>query len=126
MTRLERYNFLCVFGDNKPHDWYNVIFLSVHSMKKHQKTIEGYLKKFLEDGLIKRVDSPEVVNDRRKDKYIISSDMFLYQLTKRGDELLRNEQMARGGDNWYYKGFSRKPENKYADNVSMPKKRNDL
>ena len=126
MTRLERYNFLCVFGDAKSHDWYNIIFLSVHAMKKHQKTIEGYLKKFLEDGLIKRIDSPEVINDRLKEKYVIPPDMFLYQLTDRGDSLLRYEQMARGGENYYYKNFNRTPSDKYADNIRLPKKQNDL
>lgn len=122
MTRLERYNFLCVFGDNRPHDWYNIIFLSVHAMKKHQKAIESYLKKFLEDGLIKRVDSEEVINDRRKNSYVITPDMFLYQLTDRGDKLLRYEQIARGGEPFYYKGFDRTPSNHYADNIRLPKK----
>ena len=123
MTRLERYNFLCLFGDNRPHNWYNIIFLSVHAMKKHQKIIEGYIKKFLEDGLIKRVDNPEVINDRLKKQYVISPDMFLYQITSKGDECLRNEQAIRTGDNFYYKGFDRDPKNnKYADNIRLPKK----
>jgi hypothetical protein len=143
LTRIKRYQVLAIFGDNKPHDWFNVMFLGVNFIKDcthsnakghnkncgvHQKNVECWVKKCLADGLIKQVE-PEKIKVIKQETfttgigYVIGWEEYDYQLTPKGDECLRNEQMARGGDSFYYKGFDRDPKNdKYADNIRLPKK----
>lgn len=145
LTRIKRYQILAIFGDGKPHDWFNVMFLGVNSIKNcthanakghnkncgiHQKTLEVWLKKCLVDGLIKQVETKKIKIIKSDSSnvgigYTIGWEEYDYQITPKGDECLRGEQIARGGDSYFYKGFDRTPSNKYADNVSLPKKSND-
>jgi hypothetical protein len=107
MTRLERYNLLCIFGDGRAHTYVNVIFLGVGSMKIPQYKFEKILSRALEYGLVKRVDSVDSVALRTRKQYVIDPACFDFQITSKGDEILRLEQIERKGDYNWYKNFDR-------------------
>lgn len=115
MTRIQRYKFLQIFGDAKPHNWFEVIFLGCQHLKIRQVDFEPKIfKKALADGLIRQVDTDKTILrksqalEHKEGIFIISQwQDFDYQITELGDECLRNEQIARDGDYTYYKKFDR-------------------
>jgi len=86
------------FGDNKEHSKVEIVYMGVVLSKKPQKLFwEKLMKVFLEYGwltLVKRSVSGNDIDD-------------VFKLTKKGDSLLRDESIQRGGDVSYYKGFDR-------------------
>ena len=101
MRRLERFKFLQLFGDGQPHDWFNTIFLGVKYLNVHQNKFEKLFKSALENGLVRRVYKAAQCKD---DQYIIA---------ERGEECLREEQIARGGNYEYYKKYDRSVHGQY-------------
>lgn len=121
MTRIQRYKFLQIFGDGKPHSWYEVINLGVRLLKVHQYTFENDIfTKALSDGLIYRTDTPETLATKAKQEqhtsgYFLGNNWtdYDYTITPKGDECLRNEQIARDGDYSYYRNYDRTVHGKY-------------
>lgn len=98
LTRERRYKLLQLFGDGKPHDWFSTIFLGVNYLKVRQSDFEELLRQaVIENALIKRCGLAPTVKD----------DSF--QLTDKGDECLRVENIQRssGSEYDYYKNFDR-------------------
>ena len=93
MRRLERFKLLQLFGDGQPHNWFNTIFLGVQYFKVHQDEFERLFKRMLENNLLRRLYKKAHWKD---DEYIIA---------ERGEDCLRDEQIARGGDYEYYKKY---------------------
>jgi hypothetical protein len=128
MSRLEKFEFIKLFGDGKPHTWYNIQALNSLHFKNvfHQQldhlNVDQYLKEMMRNGLIERVDTPEITKCRGEQSYALTRNMYDYIITNKGDNLLRGEQMAREGNAFYYKGFNRTPDDHYADNIRLPKK----
>jgi len=113
MTREERYKFLQLFGDKKPHDWFNIVFLGVNFLKTDQKHFEDIFRKAVEIGLIDRVDNPHTLKVKKEKDYVLTKQHYNYQLTERGDECLRIEKVAREGNDYYYQNFDRSIEGKH-------------
>jgi hypothetical protein len=67
--------------------------------------IETMLKRLLEDGLIKRVETEAIRHSRTKDTYLISLREYDLQLTEKGRDCLGAEQIARDGDYNFYKRY---------------------
>ena len=123
MKRIHRYNLLSLFGDLKPKNYFIALQLATlhfanplnrsslwgsERLAKNaymSEKIEGMFKQLLEDGLIKRVETEAIKQSRTKDTYLISLREYDLQLTERGEECLRFEQIARSGDYNYYKNF---------------------
>lgn len=101
MRRLERFRLLQLFGDGKPHDWFNTVFLGVTHLKVHQDEFESLFKRTLENGLVRRMYNKANWKD---DDYI---------LAPRGEGCLREEQIDRGGDYEYYKKYDRSIHGQY-------------
>ena len=101
MYRLERFKILQLFGDGQPHDWFNTVFLGVKYLDVNQTEFERLFKRALENSLVRRVYKAAHWKD---DNYIIA---------ERGEECLRDEQIARGGDVEYYKKYDRSVHGKY-------------
>lgn len=140
MTRLERYHLLCYFGGGKPIPYYQVIQIGtlyisdpsqkvrydIHITKRkqgqayYQWEFERMFRCGLKDGLIKRMDNDNTNSMRREKVYLIEEQDFDYQITEKGDECLRNEQIARAGATGYYKYFDRQVDSKYQDNIRAP------
>ena len=95
MNNIHHFKFLSLFGDGKPHGWFETIFLGVKYLKVHQYHFEKLFKKCLSYNLVYRLYERSNWKD---DKYCI---------TKRGDNSLRDEQIRRHGDYDYYKNFDR-------------------
>lgn len=143
MTRLERYHLLCYFGGGKPIPYYQVIQIGtlyisdpstqirydIHITKRskgkafYQWEFERMFNCALRDGLIKRVPNAQTESMRREKFYIIEKQDYDYQITEKGDECLRLEQMARSGAVGYYKYFDRQVDSKYQDNIKLPDER---
>jgi hypothetical protein len=122
LTRIRQYQILAIFGSGQPRSWVNTIWLGVGSMQIPQWEFEKLLNRCMEYGLIKRIDSVDSAKLRQFNEYVISAPSYDFQITEKGDQCLRNEQISRGGDSFYYKGFDRTASDKYADNIRMPKK----
>ena len=119
MKRIERYKFLQIFGDDKPHNWFEVVFLGVNFLKVHQFTFEKHMKQALADGLIRRVATPEILvilakMEEHKKGFFVGPDwkQYDYRITPLGDECLRGEQISRAGDHDYYSNFDRSIDGK--------------
>ncbi len=115
MTRIQRYKFLQIFGDALPHSYFEVIFLGCQHLKLKQKHFEPKIfKKALADGLIVQVHSDYTrseadLMEKHDSGFFVGPDWtrFDYKITPKGDECLRNEQIARDGDYSYYRNFDR-------------------
>ena len=126
MKRIERYYFLSIFGGGKPIDYISLIQIgTLHfanpqnrkdiyigsktfsDAKTYQQVFEQMLHEALEYELVKRVENDRIRLLRLQPEYQISPMDWDYQITKRGDECLRNEQIERAGDVSYYKLFER-------------------
>jgi hypothetical protein len=116
--RQNVFNLLCLFGDDKPHSWLEVVnlgtrlFLDVpiqnHKYKTHQDKFEAFLQKAIEYGIIEMIPTPYVIKVRTRDSYMISKHDFNYKLSAKGDKLLRQEQAEREADRaFYYNMFDR-------------------
>ena len=127
MTRLERFHLLCYFGSGKAIPWVQAIQIGtlyiadpqtkVHNDIHITKKINGkayyqieFIRMFHEGlrcGLIKRVENDNIRALRLQDSYLIEEQDWDYQITAKGDECLRYEQIQRDGDYSFYKGFDR-------------------
>lgn len=107
VSREKRFKLLQLFGDGKEHNWYQTIFLGVQYLKVHQYVFEKMLKYLLENSLIVRIENDDVRKSRLENSYVITEKEFSYQITPKGDECLRFEQIKRDGDYDYYKNFDR-------------------
>jgi hypothetical protein len=119
MKRIERFKFLQIFGDGKPHNWFEIVFLGVNFLKVHQFTFEKIFKQALDCNLIRRVETPEVKSwlarmaDHKKGIFVGPSwQDYEYIITETGDQCLREEQIQRAGDHDYYSSFDRTIEGK--------------
>lgn len=141
MTRLERYHLLSYFGSGKPIPYFQVIQIGTlyianpmtkvrHDIRitKRKKgraffqwEFQRMFNEALKKGLIKRVENDRIKKMRLDESYVITPEDWDYQITKKGDSCLRNEQIERSGDPFYYKGFDRTADNKYADNIRLKK-----
>lgn len=117
MTRLQRFKFLQVFGDGNKHSWFNVVWLGVQFLKVRQSAFENMFKEALAYDLIRRVPTDEVRADLvkmadHKTGIFVGLDWTRYEyvIAPKGDECLRNEQIAREGDVSYYKYYDRSLE----------------
>ena len=85
----KEYTLLTIFGDGKIHS-YSEAIISYRVLFKEDKTFKVTFKKFLEYYLLYRgYKSPKLELDS-------------FQLSRKGDEALRNEAVRRGGDFGYY------------------------
>jgi hypothetical protein len=123
MKRIHRYNLLSLFGDMKPKNYFIALQLAtLHFSNPLNRSslwgnerlarnaymseeIEKMFKHLLEDGLIKRVETEAIKQARTKDTYLISLREYDLQITERGEDCLRMEQIARAGEYNYYKNF---------------------
>jgi len=120
MTRTERFKFLQLVGDRKPHDWFNVIFLGVNHLKMKQSNFEKLFKKALSCGLIKKIDNRftlatknNSLNSKQGIAYSLTWEQYDYILTDRGDACLREELLEREGESDYTRHFNRSTDGKY-------------
>lgn len=120
MRRLDRFKLLQLFGDGKDISYFSAVYLGVHYFKVSQTKFEKLLRQSLEDGLIKLVETPEIIKLKKSEDYIIIKEMYNYQLTPRGDECLRCEQISRAGDVSYYKYFDRSVNGKHGAQKYSP------
>lgn len=98
MLRNNEYRALALFGDKKEHFAWDIISLGVYITRTNQKTfVDRYLKKFLEYNWIRMVRRDPKQNDA----------LHVYILTDKGDALLREESVARGGSPSHFKNFDR-------------------
>ena len=116
--RQNVFNLICLFGDDKPHAWMEVVnlgtrlFLNIpiqnHQFKTHQAKFEAFLQKGIEYGIIEMIPTQYVIKQRTKNSYMISKEDFVYKLSAKGDSLLRQEQAEREEDRaFYYNMFDR-------------------
>jgi hypothetical protein len=108
VTRIQRYKLLQIFGDGKPHNWFEVIFFGVQFLKVRQSFFEKLFTRALEYGLLVRLGQASNTKDDN------------YQITAKGDECLRGEQMSRAGDPSYYKYFDRSIDGAFGLNHYAP------
>ena len=116
-NRPNIFKMLCLFGDDKLHGWTEVInigtrlFLDIriehHEYKTHQAKFEEFLKKGVNYGIIDKIDTPDTISERQKDRYLIEKEDFNYKLSKKGDRLLRQEQAERTGDSFFFSLYDR-------------------
>lgn len=138
MTRLERYHFLCYFGGGNPIPWAQVIQIGtlyiadpttkirydIRITKRkggkvfYQWEFQRMLSDGLRNGLVKKVENAYTKAMRLQPAYLIEEQDYDYQITEKGDECLRAEQMARAGDTGYYKYFKRDPNDHRFDGPS--------
>ena len=123
MRRIQRFHVLSVFGDMKPHNYNDAIMIgSLHISnpanrmeiwpgQKISKNIyasqvfEAMVKKLMEDGLLKRVETNEIRMARLNKEYMIDARDWNIQITEKGRDCLGMEQIARSGDYSFYKNF---------------------
>lgn len=128
MTRIQRYKFLQIFGDAKPHNWFEVIFLGCQHLKIRQVDFEPKIfKKALADGIIYQTDNAETLARKQVGEQIKTGiwvgpawQEYDYIISPKGDECLRNEQIARDGDYSYYKNFDRTLHGKWGTDHFAP------
>ena len=114
MKRLQRYKFLQIFGDGKPHNWFEIVFLGVQFLKIHQRDFERLFKTALAYDLIRPVSTPAIelrlaeMKNYTPGIHLGPSWMdYEFVISPRGDACLREEQIARDGDVSYYSSFDR-------------------
>lgn len=102
LKRLDRYHFLQIFGDAKPHSWTEVGWFCLVRMNLKPKEVIPFVQNIvINHGLIKRLNKYE---EFKMDSFII---------TTKGDQCLREEQIARQGDYTFYKYFDRTVKGKW-------------
>ena len=123
MKRIKRFNLLSLFGDLKPKSYdISLQLATLHFANPLNRStiwgseriakdtymsveIEKMFKKLLEDGLIKRVENDRIKRIRLADSYQVSPRDWDLQITQKGEDCLRGEQIARAGDYSYYHNF---------------------
>lgn len=118
--RQNIFNLLCLFGDDKPHGWMEVmnlgtrLFLNVpiqnKQFKTHQAKFESFFKKSIEYGIIEMIPTAYIIKERKNKSYMISKEDYNYKLSRKGDRLLRQEQAERTQDSFYFNVFDRSVE----------------
>jgi hypothetical protein len=109
LKRIDRYLLLQIFGDGKPHSWNEVVWFCIVRLNLKPKQISPFLQNaVINHQLIKRVG---FTSDLKGDSFII---------TTKGDECLRDEQIARDGDYTYYKFFDRTVDGEWGVNKFAP------
>lgn len=133
--RQNIFNLLCLFGDDKPHSWLEVVnlgtrlFLNIPAgkYKTHQAKFEAFLQKAIEYGIIEMIPTPYVIKERTKKSYMISKEDFIYKLSTKGDTLLRKEQAEREADRaFYYNLFDRSVDGEFGVDRFAPLKPTNL
>ena len=129
--RQNIFNLLCLFGDNKPHGWMEVVNLGTRLFvnvpiekgrhKTHQAKFEAFFQKAIEYGIIEMIPTEYVIKQRTKNSYMISKEDFNYKLSEKGDRLLRQEQAQREADlAFYYNLFDRSVDGKWGVDTFAP------
>jgi hypothetical protein len=127
--RYSIFQLLCLFGDDKPHGWVETINLGTRlfvnypagKFKTHQAKFEAFLQKAIEYGIIDMTPTDYIINARKQTRYMISKEDYNYKLSKKGDELLRQEQAERESDKaFYYRQFDRTVEGKFGADYFSP------
>lgn len=124
MRRIQRYHILSVLGDLQPKPYDSVVMIgSLHlanpvnrseiwpgqkiTKDQYYSTVfESMLKKLIEDGLIKRIETENIKKLKLLDSYQISPRDWALQLTDRGRNCLADEQIERAGDRDWYSKYS--------------------
>jgi hypothetical protein len=125
------FNLLCLFGDDKPHGWMEVVNLGTRlfvnipirnrQFKTHQAKFEAFFKKAIEYGIIEMIPTQYVIKQRTKNSYMISKEDFVYKLSTKGDGLLRQEQAEREADRaFYYNMFDRTVDGEFGVDKFAP------
>jgi hypothetical protein len=123
MRRIQRYHSLAILGDLKPHPYNQVVHIGalhisnptnrteIWGSEKIPKTLyvtdvfETWLKRLINDGLVKFVETERIRQMRLQPEYQVSARDYELQLTAKGRDCLAMEQIARDGDYSYYKTF---------------------
>jgi hypothetical protein len=123
MKRIHRYNLLSLFGDLKSKPYIIALQLAtLHFANRLNRAslwgserlarnvymseeIEKMFKQLLADELIKQVETEAIKHTKTKNTYLISLREYDLQITERGEDCLRMEQIARDGSYDYYKKF---------------------
>lgn len=107
MKRELRFKFVSLFGDGQPHPPMEQIRLA--SVLFHTTLIEAQQIIFrgLREGFIEWRDTDRIRNIKSSGDYVIPWFYHDLVISKKGDECLRMEQIARGGDYSYYKNYDR-------------------
>jgi hypothetical protein len=125
------FNLICLFGDDKPHGWMEVVnlgtrlFVSVPIQNRkypnHQAKFEAFFQKAIEYGIIEMIPTEYVIKQRARNSYMISKEDFNYKLSERGDRLLRQEQAERESDRaFYYNLFDRSVDGEFGVDKFAP------
>jgi len=118
------FNLLCLFGDDKPHGWMECVNLGTRlfvnvpiqnkQFKTHQAKFEAFFQKAIEYGIIEMIPTQYVIKQRTKNSYMISKEDFVYKLSAKGDQLLREEQAEREADRaFYFRMFDRSVDGEF-------------
>lgn len=129
--RQNIFNLLCLFGDDKPHFWLEVVNLGTRlfvdipiqnkQCKTHQVKFEIFLQKATEYNIIEMIPTEYIIKQRTKNSYMISKEDYLYKLSTKGDRLLRQEQAEREADrSFYYNMFDRTVDGKFGVDKFAP------
>lgn len=137
MIRWDRtnvYKLVSIFGDGLEHPWMEVINIGTRYFldapintrihKTHQAKFEAFLKKGVNYGLIKKVDTKANQQARRQDTYMISEKDYNYKITTAGDIILRHELGIRSGDHFYAQLFDRSIDGAFGVDKFAPLPRN--
>lgn len=105
LSRPQRGKLLSLLGGGKEYAWQEIMVLGASVLGCSRERMNEYMRQLVVDhALVRRAEkAPTLAKD------------FL-TLTKKGDECLRNEMIARGGDYMYYKHFNRQA---HGDGYSM-------
>jgi|SRR5665213_1032577 len=124
MRRIQRYHTLSTLGDLKAHPYVQVIHVGtlhvsnplnrseIWGSERIPKTMyatdlfESWIKKLVNDDLIKFVETNKIRQARLQPEYQIALQDYDLQLTEKGRDCLVMEQIARDGDYSYYKNFT--------------------
>lgn len=117
------FNLLCIFGDNKPHEWMEVInlgtrlFVNIPINTKHHAThqakFEEFFKKAVNYGLVNKLSTKYIQTIKTQNSYQLDEKDYVYKLSAKGDRLLRQEQAERTADGFYYNMFDRSVDGKF-------------
>lgn len=107
MKREVRFKFVSLFGDGQPHPPMEQIRFASVLFKVSLVEAQKLIFKGLHEGLIQWQDTDRIRKIRSTGDYVIPWFFHDLVISKKGDECLRMEQIARGGDYSYYKNYDR-------------------
>lgn len=102
-----RFKFVSLFGDGQPHPPMEQIRFSAVLFKVPLRQAEKIILNGLRDGFIEWAETDRIRNIKASGDYVIPWFYYNLIISKKGDECLRMEQIARGGDYSYYKNYDR-------------------